>query len=129
VLAIMRGPHVHSMGGASGAGAGPAPAADPKQRTLGAFFAKSAAAAKDAPDAAAPAPAPAAAPEGAWSAAGAPLRVSYGLKSDGAHVSEGRTITFEARSLLRTHAARTHTSIPRHALSGCACFGPVLMPV
>jgi hypothetical protein len=112
VVVIMRGPRVHSLGGASGAGAGPAPAADPKQRTLGAFFAKSgaAAAAKDA-TAASPPPAPAAAPEaapsGAWSAAGAPLRVSYGLGPGGAHAAEGRTITFEARApalSLRAHA-------------------------
>ena len=87
----MRGPQQSVVGGAAGGASGaPVPAAaGPKQKTLGAFFAKSAAAAA-APDAAA---APAAA--AAWSAAGEPVRVSFGVGPSGAHAEEGRTVTLE----------------------------------
>ena len=89
----MRGPHSSTVGGGAGAGAASVPASGGKQKTLGAFFAKSAAKEGDAAAAAAP---PAAA-AGEWGAAGAPLRVSFGLGPTGAHAAEGRTITLEVR--------------------------------
>jgi len=90
VVLIARGPRVSVVGGAAGAEAGPAPAAGAKQKTLGAFFTK----APGAAPAAADAPAVPAA-SGAWGAAGAPQRVSFGLGASGAHAQEGRTVTLE----------------------------------
>lgn len=84
------------VGGATGAGSGPAPAAasGAKQKTLGSFFAKAAA-----PDAAVGASTdsapPAAAAEHVWSAAGEPARVSFGLGPSGAHAADGRSVTLE----------------------------------
>ena len=95
----MRGPQQSVVGGAAGGASGaPVPAAaGPKQKTLGAFFAKSAAASA-APDAAAAAAAAPATGTGAWGAAGEPVRVSFGVGPSGAHAEEGRTVTLEFAS-------------------------------
>jgi len=91
IVVIARGPRSSVVNGAEAvpaAGGGGAK----QQKTLGAFFA-----AKPA-GGAAPEAAPVAAPGGgaaAWSAAGAPLRVSFGLGASGAHAQEGRTVTLE----------------------------------
>ena len=97
IVLIARGPRVSVVGGAAGAEAGPAPATGAKQKTLGAFFAKSAGAAAAAEPAAV-------ASAGAWGAAGAPLRATFGLGDSGAHAQEGRTVTLEFERLILTIA-------------------------